>query len=218
MHISNVYQPANMTRKQSAKLSPAPLHVTIQPDVNLNAHHHVSWGSDDNIPKQKTPPSPQRQLSPTQTAVLFNNPQKKIYFNKDFLETKCGFSYSSIQRIEQKEIQLEKQQMKILSQETGAKQEELIDQILVQQQEGIGYDAILKKNSSSDSLIQDEEEKPKKATEYPKEHIRHTSRQSSSWSEYKSAFSLVRVIASQWSWGELTLGLEYFASMFFFTC
>jgi hypothetical protein len=128
------------------------------------------------------------------------------------------FSYSSIQQHEQKEIQLEKQQMKQLKKETGERQEALLNQIIVeQQQQSTAYEVIESKANVSDLiLVQDENQqkepkKSKKASEYPKEHIRHTSRQSSPWNEYKSAFSLVRVIASQWSWGEITLGLEYYA-------
>jgi hypothetical protein len=227
-HISNIYQPANVTRKTSiklsAKLSPAPLQVPKhehQPQAQQQQNDktsHYSVRSKSTSPNSITSP---RKLSPQPTNVLFNNPNKKIYFSKDFLETKCGFSYSSIQQHEQKEIQLEKQ-IQQMQQRTGERPEELIEQMLVQQQENKLYDEILSRNvTSSDSLIQEEvqvqvEEVPKtkKASEYPKEHIHQTIRQTSPWNEYRSAFSLVRVIASQWSWGEMTLGLEYYARTF----
>ncbi|KAL0481511.1 hypothetical protein AKO1_011282 [Acrasis kona] len=108
--------------------------------------------------------------------------------------------------------------MKKIKQETGERQEQNIDQILDQQKlHSEMYNGILSNKEQSGSMLNEpskviiDENKKKKAIDYPKEHIRQVSRQSSTWSEYRNAFSLVRVIASQWSWGEITLGLEYYA-------
>ena len=120
-----------------------------------------------------------------------NKKTKKIFYNTEFLE-RCGFSNNSIEQqqlkqLKQDEIQEEKIRRMHLEQEKKMKQTELEELALVNR-------TIQQEFSFSEYL---------------------TSQPKYSWSDFfahnKNAFSLIRAMASQWSWGEMTLGLEYFA-------
>jgi hypothetical protein len=114
MHVSNVYQPANVTRKtNTARLATSgPQHIQTQITTsqnNINARV-LSWSGTEPPPSQtnsyprvrswageelNTSLSPSKKTNapppPPPPAALFNNPLKNIYFNKDFLEGECGF-------------------------------------------------------------------------------------------------------------------------------
>ncbi|KAL9643949.1 hypothetical protein ABK040_005418 [Willaertia magna] len=118
------------------------------------------------------------------------NKNKKIFYNTEFLE-KCGFSNNSIQQqqlkqLKQDEIQEEKLRQIHNEQEAKLKQTEMEEMALVNR--------TIQQFSFSEYL---------------------TSQPKYSWSDFfahnKNAFSLIRAMASQWSWGEMTLGLEYYA-------
>ncbi|EFC44212.1 predicted protein [Naegleria gruberi] len=120
-----------------------------------------------------------------------NKRHKKIFYNTEFLE-KCGFSNNSIeqQQIKQlKQDELQEEQIRRMhsEQEQKMKQMELEELALVNR-------TLQQEFSFSEFL---------------------TSQPKYSWSDFfahnKNAFSLIRAMASQWSWGEMTLGLEYFA-------
>ncbi|KAF0981704.1 hypothetical protein FDP41_012361 [Naegleria fowleri] len=120
-----------------------------------------------------------------------NRKNKKIFYNTEFLE-RCGFSNNSIEQqqlkqLKQDEIQEEQIRQMHNEQERKLKQTEMEELALVNR--------TLQQEFSFSEYI--------------------TSQPKYSWSDFfahnKNAFSLIRAMASQWSWGEMTLGLEYFA-------
>ncbi|KAG2387621.1 hypothetical protein C9374_001215 [Naegleria lovaniensis] len=120
-----------------------------------------------------------------------NRKNKKIFYNTEFLE-RCGFSNNSIEQqqlkqLKQDEIQEEQIRQMHNEQERKLKQTEMEELALVNR-------TLQQEFSFSEYL---------------------TSQPKYSWGDFfthnKNAFSLIRAMASQWSWGEMTLGLEYFA-------
>jgi hypothetical protein len=171
-------------------------------ESNLNNNNSNNGGNSSTQQQTKTrkrSSSQENEKSPYKvpTVAPFNNPAKKVYFNKTFIEG-VGLSYATVQRhqIQQQKDDEHSTELKHVSINMNGDYEKDFDG---------GYAP----------LATEEEEELDNLDDYEiSDDLQSSTTKTTTWSEYwahhKNAFSLVRVVASQWSWGELTLGLEYY--------